>query len=78
MTLPNIPEISPAQLIHAVESGDQIQVLDIRAPERLTSGAIDIVADSAVSPGGCFVETEFGNIDQQFETQLARIEEELT
>jgi len=40
--------------------------------------AADIIADSAISPGGCLVETEFGDIDQQFEMQLARIEEELT
>ena len=32
----------------------------------------------AITPGGCRVETRFGTIDQQFETQLARIEEELT
>lgn len=41
-------------------------------------GAAEIVADASVSPGGCRVETRFGMIDQQFETQLARIEEELT
>jgi len=37
----------------------------------------DIVADPAISPGGCRVETRFGEIDQQIETQLKRIEEEL-
>jgi len=38
----------------------------------------EIVADPAISPGGCRVTTEFGCVDQQIETQLARIEEELT
>jgi flagellar assembly protein FliH len=38
----------------------------------------DIVADATVSPGGCRVFTEFGEIDQRIETQLARIEQELT
>lgn len=38
----------------------------------------EIVSDEAISPGGCRVETQFGAIDQQFEAQLARIEEELT
>lgn len=38
----------------------------------------EIVADPKISPGGCRVTTEFGSIDQQIETQLARIEEELT
>jgi flagellar assembly protein FliH len=37
----------------------------------------EIVADSSVAPGGCRVETQFGTIDQRFEAQLARIEEEL-
>jgi flagellar assembly protein FliH len=41
-------------------------------------GAVELVADPGVSPGGCRVETRFGTIDQQFESQLARIEEELT
>jgi flagellar assembly protein FliH len=36
-----------------------------------------IVADAAVSIGGCRVETKFGSIDQQVESQLRRIEEEL-
>ncbi|MGA2065373.1 MAG: FliH/SctL family protein [Thermoguttaceae bacterium] len=41
-------------------------------------GEAEIVADPAVTAGGCRVETRFGVIDQQFEAQLARVEEELT
>lgn len=40
--------------------------------------AAQVVADPQVSPGGCRVETRYGVIDQQFEQQLARIEEELS
>jgi flagellar assembly protein FliH len=40
-------------------------------------GAIKIVADPAISSGGCRVDTEFGSLDQQLEAQLARITEEL-
>jgi flagellar assembly protein FliH len=40
-------------------------------------GVSQIVADAAIEPGGCRVETEFGRIDQQVSAQLARIEEEL-
>src|SRR4051812_33827374 len=36
-----------------------------------------IVADAEISPGGCCVKTKFGQIDQQIESQLRRIEEEL-
>jgi flagellar assembly protein FliH len=36
-----------------------------------------VVADSDISPGGCCVKTKFGEIDQQIESQLRRIEEEL-
>jgi flagellar assembly protein FliH len=41
-------------------------------------GAPTIVADPTISRGGCRVETRMGSIDQQFEAQLARIEQELT
>jgi flagellar assembly protein FliH len=43
-----------------------------------TVGAADVVADESISPGGCRVESEFGVIDQQIESQIARITEELT
>ena len=36
-----------------------------------------IVADSSVGLGGCRVDTEFGSVDQQIETQLERIAQEL-
>jgi flagellar biosynthesis/type III secretory pathway protein FliH len=39
--------------------------------------ATSVIPDSEVTPGGCLVETRFGLIDQRFETQLRRIEEEL-
>jgi flagellar biosynthesis/type III secretory pathway protein FliH len=38
----------------------------------------EIVADPQITPGGCRIETQFGSIDQTFEAQLARIEEELS
>jgi flagellar assembly protein FliH len=41
-------------------------------------GTAEVVADPAVTRGGCRVETRFGVIDQQFEAQLGRMEEELT
>lgn len=40
-------------------------------------GPVRIVADTAISAGGCKVETEFGSLDQQIESQLARLTEEL-
>jgi flagellar assembly protein FliH len=36
-----------------------------------------IVPDPAISPGGCRVQTKFGEIDQQIESQLRRIEQDL-
>ena len=36
-----------------------------------------VVADPTITPGGCRVKTKFGEIDQQIETQLERIQEEL-
>lgn len=37
-----------------------------------------IVADESIAPGGCVVQTKFGEIDQRIESQLQRIEEELS
>ncbi|HLA84368.1 MAG TPA: FliH/SctL family protein [Thermoguttaceae bacterium] len=41
-------------------------------------GAVEVAADATITLGGCRVETRFGAIDQQFEAQLARIEEEIS
>jgi len=37
-----------------------------------------VISDEKISQGGCRVETEFGSIDYQIETQLQRIREELS
>jgi flagellar assembly protein FliH len=52
----------------------QVQLL---VQEMSGLGETQIIADASVSPGGCRVETRFGSIDQTFEAQLARVEEEL-
>jgi flagellar assembly protein FliH len=41
-------------------------------------GDVEVVADAMIGSGGCRIETRFGSIDQQFDSQLKRIEEELT
>jgi flagellar assembly protein FliH len=41
-------------------------------------GAAEVVSASQITAGGCRIQTRFGIIDQQFEAQLARIEQELT
>ncbi len=38
----------------------------------------ELIADDAITPGGCRVDTDYGSIDQQIESQLHRIREELT
>jgi len=38
----------------------------------------EVIADDAISQGGCRVDTDYGSIDQQIETQLERICAELT
>jgi flagellar assembly protein FliH len=53
----------------------QIETL---ATEFAPMGRCELIADAEISAGGCRVETRFGVIDQQFEAQLARIQEELT
>lgn len=55
--------------------GPQIDAL-IREMKR--AGNAEVLADAAISRGGCRVETQHGAIDQRLEAQLNRIEEELT
>jgi flagellar assembly protein FliH len=45
--------------------------------EMAALGSAEVTADAQITPGGCRVETRFGSIDQQSESQLKRIEEEL-
>jgi flagellar assembly protein FliH len=54
--------------------GGQVRKL---AKEVSPLGEIDVKADPEITPGGCRVDTSFGAIDQQIESQLKRIEEEL-
>lgn len=66
-----IVRLSPAD--HAAVAGQAEQLtreLNLVAPAQF-------VADAAISPGGCRVETQFGAIDNQIQTQLARLTEEL-
>lgn len=51
---------------------------DLITKELAPLATAEVVPDRDVTPGGCRVETNFGSIDQQIESQLARIEEELT
>lgn len=41
------------------------------------ASCVALVADAAITRGGCRLDTRLGSIDQQLEAQLARIEEEL-
>ncbi len=54
--------------------GEQVQLLVL---ESSGLGDVQVVADATITPGGCRVETRFGTIDQTFEAQLGRVEEEL-
>jgi flagellar assembly protein FliH len=54
--------------------GNQVQlVIDELAP----LGGVEIVPDTDITLGSCRLETQFGTIDEQFDAQLKRIEEEL-
>jgi flagellar biosynthesis/type III secretory pathway protein FliH len=64
--------LNPAD--HATLGGQAAKL----AEEFHSAAPAKIVADESITPGGCRVETEFGSIDQQIETQLERIAEELS
>jgi flagellar assembly protein FliH len=92
--LPRSPEITLTLVREALElaAGDDHLRLHLNPADHETLGpqvgrlieelsrlgTAEVVADPTVTRGGCRVETRFGVIDQQFESQLARIEEELT
>jgi flagellar assembly protein FliH len=65
-------QLNPAD--HAA-LGQQVKQL---ISELTRVGSAQVVAVSQITAGGCRIETRFGAIDQQFEAQLARIEQELT
>ena len=54
--------------------GSQIQRLAATLARLAPS---QVVADPEISAGGCRVDTKFGSIDQQIESQLHRIEQDL-
>jgi len=54
--------------------GGQVEAI---ARELAPLAETELIADPQVAAGACRVETRFGVIDQQWESQLARIEEEL-
>jgi flagellar assembly protein FliH len=92
--LPRSPEITLTLVREALElaAGEDHLRLHLNPADHETLGprvgllikelsglaAPEVLADPAITRGGCRVETRFGAIDQQFEAQLARIEEELT
>ena len=64
--------LSPQDLAHL---GSRVRQI---ATELLPLASARVVADDKMTCGGCRLETRFGTIDQQIESQLQRIEEELT
>ena len=65
-------------LLHPKDYQTLSRQVEVLVKELSGLAQAEVVADAGISPGGCRVETAFGQIDQQFEAQLARIEEELT
>lgn len=65
-------ELNPAD--HAALAGKVAAIVAECTP----AGTAEVVAARHITLGGCRVETRFGSIDQQIETQLARLEEELS
>lgn len=43
MSAPNIPEITPAELARALEAGEPLQLVDVRRPEAVSQGRIDLL-----------------------------------
>ena len=43
MSEPTVPEITPAELVRAIEAGDPLQLVDVRRPEAVSQGRIDLL-----------------------------------
>jgi flagellar assembly protein FliH len=71
---------SPSVRVHLNPQDHKKLGAQVRALTEAMSGLgeAEVTADATLERGGCRVETRFGTIDQQFESQLKRIEEELT
>jgi type III secretion protein L len=63
--------VSPAELDLLRDRIDLLR--DAAGPQR----SIEVVADHAITAGGCIVESEYGVIDARLETQVRRVEETL-
>jgi flagellar assembly protein FliH len=51
--------------------------IDLLIQEMTRSMQTEIVGDESITPGGCILETPQGTIDNQIESRLARVEQEL-
>lgn len=45
-TPPGVPELTPLELVRSIEAGSPIQIVDVRAPQRVQTGRIDLVPES--------------------------------
>jgi type III secretion protein L len=61
--------VSPAEMDLLRERINSLH--EIGGPQR----SIEVIADPAISPGGCIVESEYGVIDARLETQIRSMEE---
>ncbi len=52
--------------------------MDLIIAEMMGAAQTDIISDTKISPGGCVLETSLGVIDNQIESRLDRIEQELS
>jgi flagellar assembly protein FliH len=63
--------------LHADDHATLATHIETIAKQLAGLGTVQIVADEAITAGGCRVDTEFGSLDLQLDQQLARIAEEL-
>jgi flagellar assembly protein FliH len=63
--------------LHADDHATLATQIEAIAKQLAGLGNVQIIADPAITAGGCRVDTEFGSLDLQLEQQLARIAEEL-
>ena len=87
---PGVAEANVRDAVKLVGAASDVTIVlnpaDVEAVSQLAEGLeaefgrlkhFRMVADASVSPGGCVVRTDLGEIDAQLDTQLARIAKQL-
>lgn len=69
-----ISRVTEGDVVKIFLSPDDMEIVEQYRGELLEEkGKVTLKADQGITPGGCFIETDFGHIDARIEAQLLEI-----